>query len=266
MGSVAYPEAGLPSGDATDLENNPKAIQDEYHLLDIEIPKDCADILNEGPVPANSVNSIVLSHLHFDHTGDCMKFPQADLIVGPGSQKAIFPGWPEAAGSPFDGSILKHPKFRELSFESDKWASIGPFARAIDWFLDGSFFVIDTPGHMDGHLGALARTGSQEWVFMGGDCCHHRSLLTGTRPMSITVGPSKTPSFHRYPEKAQGTIGKIRELEKHSPVLVALAHDATLDGLMPLYPTAVNGWKVSEWKKKLDKGLHKDYPEIYPGS
>ena len=221
--------------------------------------------MRDGPDEPNSITSIILSHLHFDHTGDCSEFPQAQLIVGPGSYKATFPGWPEAKGSPFDGSILKHPRFRELNFESDDWRPLGPFERAIDFFDDGSFFVIDAPGHMDGHLGALARTSANEWVFMGGDCCHHRSLLVGARPMSVTVGPSRTPSFHRYPTVAQSTIDKVRLIEKQSPVLIALAHDARLDGLMPLYPTSLNGWKSSDWKRRLDQGLHEDFPTMYPG-
>jgi glyoxylase-like metal-dependent hydrolase (beta-lactamase superfamily II) len=207
---------------------------------------------------------VVLSHLHFDHTGDCTKFPDAELIVGPGSRAATTPGWPEARGSPFDGSILKHQHFRELDFDKDEWRPLGPFARAVDYFGDGSFFIIDAPGHMDGHLGALAKTGEDEWIFMGGDCCHHRSLLAGIRPMSVTVGPSKTPSFHRYPDVAKSTIHKVRLLEKQGSVLVALAHDARLDGVMPLYPGSLNGWKDSDWKKTLDQGLARDYPDEYP--
>ena len=84
--------------------------------------------------------------------------------------------------------------------------------------------------------------------------------------MSVTVGPSKTPSFHRYPTVAQNTIDKVRLIEKQCPVLIALAHDARLDGLMPLYPTPLNGWKSSDWKRSLDKGLHEDFPMMYPST
>lgn len=35
----------------------------------------------------------------------------------------------------------------------------------------------DTPGHLPGHMGGVAFTGVDEWVVMGGDCCHHLSLL-----------------------------------------------------------------------------------------
>ena len=224
------------------------------------MPKDAVDILAEGPIPASAIDAVIFSHLHFDHTGDCTKFPDADMIVGSGSHAFTTPGWPKAPASPFLSSILDHPKFRELSFESDRWTKLGPFPRAHDYFGDGSLFLVDTPGHMPGHLSALARTGSGEWVFMGGDCCHHRSLLLGKRPMSVTIGPNGTKSFHRDPEMAKSTIEKIKELDREGSVLVALPHDAMLEGLMPLYPQKVNGWGKSTWKKELDAKIAKAYP------
>ncbi len=51
---------------------------------------------------------------------------------------------------------------------------IGDF-RAVDFFGDGSFYLLDTPGHAVGHLAGLARTTSNPdtFILMGGDLCHH---------------------------------------------------------------------------------------------
>lgn len=242
-----------------DLENSPEVIKQDYPLIAPVVPRDAVDILQDGPVSASSVSVVIFSHLHFDHIGDCTKFPDADIIVGPGSHAATSPGYPVAPKSPFSSAILDHPRFRELSFQTDIWTSFGPFPRAHDFFGDGSFFLVDTPGHMPGHLGAMARTGQDEWVFMGGDCCHHRALLAGRRPISVTVGPNGTSSFHKDPAAAMQTIEKIRVLEKGGKVLVALAHDARLEGKMPEYPQPLNHWKGSVWKQDLDAELARDY-------
>lgn len=246
-----------------DIENSPPVIKKELHLVSVDIPKDVQELLDEGPDKAASITTVILSHLHFDHVGDCMKFPDSELVVGPGSHASTAPGWPDAPGSPFDGSVLKHPHFRELSPEKD-WKPFGPFSKAIDWWGDQSFYVIDAPGHMDGHLAATARTGPDEWVFMGGDCCHHRSLLCGSRPLGVSAGPGGGPGFHRYPDVAKGTIQQVRALEQEGSVLIALAHDSRLDGLMPVYPEVLNGWRSSKWKRTLDEGLARDFPAEYP--
>lgn len=133
------------------------------------------------------------------------------------------------------------------------------FTHAHDFFGDGSFYLVDAPGHMPGHLGAIAHTDDDEWVFMGGDCCHHRALLLDRRPMSVTVGPNGTKSFHANPDLAKQTISKVRALEQDESIFVALPHDATLDGYMPLFPEHLNGWKRSEWKEKLDNHVASIY-------
>ncbi|KIY01375.1 uncharacterized protein Z520_02927 [Fonsecaea multimorphosa CBS 102226] len=243
-----------------ELENNPDVIRNDYGAISPEAPKDAVNLLAEGPVSASDIDAVVFSHLHFDHTGDCTKFPQASLIVGPGSRAATTPGWPKDPASPFLSSILDHPKFRELSFERETWIELGPFERTYDYFGDGSLYLVDTPGHMPGHLGALVHSGPGEWVFTGGDCCHHRSLLMGRRPMSVTVGPNGTKSFHKDPETAKRTIERVRDLDNDESFLVALPHDATLDGIMPLYPEKLNGWRNSQWKKDLDTRIATLFP------
>jgi glyoxylase-like metal-dependent hydrolase (beta-lactamase superfamily II) len=222
------------------------------------------ELLEEGPVSPSSISTVVLSHIHFDHVGDPNRFPSAVMLAGPGSKDVSGVGWPRDPRSPFLSSVTEHPHYQELSFETDAWALWGPFARAYDFFGDGSFYLVDTPGHLPGHMGGVALTGVDEWVVMGGDCCHHRSLLMHTRPMSVTCGPAGPTGFHLDPDSAKKTVGTIRKLEKESKgsVLVALAHDSYLRGRMPEYPKPLNGFQTSEWKKDLDRVLQKDYASV----
>lgn len=80
---------------------------------------------------------------------------------------------------------------QEIDFtDPQKSLTIGSF-RAYDFFSDGSFYLLDTPGHAIGHLAGLARTTSSPdtFIFMGGDLCHHGSEM---RPSPHLPLPAET--------------------------------------------------------------------------
>ena len=128
---------------------------------------------------------MIWSHWHWDHVGNPGEFDKSTaLIVGPGFKKAFLPGADEGDESS-TSPILKRDydgrELRELSFDGTdkgKIVQVGAF-RALDYFNDGSFYIIDSPGHAVGHLCALARTSigangdDDTFIFMGGDAAHH---------------------------------------------------------------------------------------------
>ena len=219
--------------------SKPKADREAHEILS-----------QDGEVLSKDIDHIVLSHLHWDHVGDTKNYKNAEVISGPGSKAVAVPGYPTLPNSPFnEDTILNAAKYRELSYENDKWQSLGPFPKVIDFFGDGSFYIIDTPGHMKGHLGSLARTGPEEFVFMGGDCCHHRRLLVDDRAeISFTCGPAGMPGFHSDLAAAKETIARVKIFDRSDNVLVVLAHDNTIVKTLPLYPQVLNGWKAKGQK------------------
>lgn len=64
----------------------------------VNVEKDVAEQLRDSNVTLESINSIIWSHNHLDHTGDPSLFPKStSLVVGPGfkSDKTTFtPGIP----------------------------------------------------------------------------------------------------------------------------------------------------------------------------
>lgn len=55
------------------------------------------------------------------------------------------------------------------------WIQLGPFDHAMDFFGDGSFWIIQAPGHMPGNLCAAVKLDEPDaWVLLGSDCCHSR--------------------------------------------------------------------------------------------
>lgn len=156
------------------------------------------EILEENNIKSTDIEAIIWSHWHWDHTGDPSTFPpSATLIVGPGFKEAFVPGYPSNPDAVILESDYAGRELRELSFPSspdEKIAKIGNF-QALDYFGDGSFYVLDAPGHAIGHLCALARVKGEDeregFVFMGGDACHHNGEFRPSvyRPLPKSISP-----------------------------------------------------------------------------
>lgn len=86
-----------------------------------------------------------------------------------GKDTGPFPGYPENPDSPLHAADFKGRRCVPIAFETD--LSIGGF-RAHDFYGDGSVYLLDTPGHLPGHMCALVRTQPDSFVFLGGDICH----------------------------------------------------------------------------------------------
>ena len=126
-----------------------------------------------------------------DHIGDVSRFlPSTNLVVGPGVCSASWPGWPRHDDAPVLHSDAEGRVVREISFEASS-LKIGNFD-AYDFFGDGSFYLLDAPGHAVGHVCALARTTvahddeEPSFVFMGADACHHVGVLRPSDYLSFS--------------------------------------------------------------------------------
>ena len=61
----------------------------------IRVTKNINEVLTDGGFDPNTVDSIIWSHFHFDHTGDASLFPRTtEVVVGEGFKKAFLPGYP----------------------------------------------------------------------------------------------------------------------------------------------------------------------------
>lgn len=151
-------------------------------------------------------------------------FPSSTSItVGNGFKAAgLLPGYPENPKSPVLASDFANRDLIEVNFESG--LSIGGFP-VHDYFGDGSFYLLDSPGHCPGHLCALARTtpsSAQEgatFVFMGGDICHFAGDF---RPSPETPLPDPIPD----------SIRKWRNRARNYPIC-----PCSFTALHPILPT-----------------------------
>ncbi|KAF1960388.1 Metallo-hydrolase/oxidoreductase [Byssothecium circinans] len=284
-----------------DFENLPPVVTALLSApgLEVEVKEDVADVLNkDGRVRPEDVNAIIWSHAHLDHTGDPSTFPAStELVVGPGTKAVHLPGYPKNPDAAVRESDFANRNVREIDFEAGEQLRLGQF-RAHDYFGDGSFYLLDCPGHTVGHMGGLARTTPSTFIFMGADTCHHcgsfrpsphialpqtlspspfsvppwlaGSVCPGSLIEAIHPHPDKSEAFYKHlssaPDRdvpeAEETIRKMQEFDASDDVLVMIAHDASLLGVVELFPKRANEWKEKGWKEQGRWRFLKDFKAL----
>jgi len=191
---------------------------------------DAADSLRKGGLdPATDIDIVLLSHVHWDHVGTPSDFPKSKFFVGSGTLHLLTNG-----GGPLYPAELFNPdelpRDRTWEFppvtepdpstavEKQKqtqhvWKPLAQFPATLDLFGDGSVYVVDSPGHLYGHVNLLARISPTKWVYLGGDCCHDVRILTGEQRVALyDDGHGGKRSVHVDTKVAEGTIGRIGKL------------------------------------------------------
>ncbi|RGP59468.1 n-acyl homoserine lactonase attm [Fusarium sporotrichioides] len=213
------------------------------------------------------------------------------------SKKALLPGYPADPNGVILESDYTGRQLREIEFIDESRMNA---LRAFDFFGDGSFYLLDSPGHAVGHMCGLARTSSSTFVFMGGDGCHHCGSLRPSKyvalpdqvspsPFSVpphlqnTICPdalleainpksSRTKPYYSHLEQAHGrdvakaadAIDKMIAFDASEDVFVILAHDKTLVDVIDYFPKSANGWKDKGWKETTRWRFIEDFKGALP--
>ncbi|KAF0645966.1 hypothetical protein FPSE5266_08124 [Fusarium pseudograminearum] len=271
------------------------AVKEEGWSIDVQT--DVASILRDNGQDLKSVGAIIWSHWHFDHVGDPQTFPSStDLIVGPGFKQGVMPGWPTAKDSHVNETAWQGRKLIEIDFSGEAALDIGRF-QAYDFYGDGSFYLLNSPGHAVGHMSALARTTADPPSFMllGGDIAHHcgefrpspytplPNMIT-PNPLSNTLSacpgrlflsihpwkdperpffdPTVGPGWHDEGVLAKDSIDKLIEADAYDNIFPVVAHDMTLVGTVDLYPNKANNWMSRGWKEDTRWGFCGDFTPL----
>ncbi|KAF8502995.1 beta-lactamase-like protein [Hysterangium stoloniferum] len=201
-----------------DVENFTPSTQELIkETMPVQIPQDVSESLIKGGIQPKDVTTIVLSHLHFDHVGDHKLFPNATFITGEGSRAVLAEGYPSEPSSEQLADSVPVDRTRFLSAD-DFTSAIAGFPHTYDYFGDGSLYIIDSPGHMRGHLNLLVRTSAAgTWLYLGGDTCHDPRLLKDIH--------RTTEEAHDDLTVAKAHLGRVSALRGLKGVQVLVAHD-----------------------------------------
>ncbi|KAK8089016.1 Metallo-hydrolase/oxidoreductase [Apiospora hydei] len=260
------------------------------------VPRHVCEILDAGGVDTKAVEAVIWSHWHFDHTGDPSTFePETALVVGPGCKEMIFPGYPENPSAAFNQADVAGREIREIDFATSG-LRIGRFA-AFDYFGDGSFYLLDTPGHAIGHMCGLARvtTEPDSFIVMGGDAAHHGGEIrphpwrplpasispnpfTGLsttpcpgdmfesvlrdgkeQPFYLPAKPANAPQVHYDIPEAIESIKKLQEVDAYDNFLIVPTHDETFLRVADFFPKPANDFAKKGWVKQARWAFLKDF-------
>ncbi|MCW5827908.1 MAG: MBL fold metallo-hydrolase [Deltaproteobacteria bacterium] len=193
--------------------------------------EDAASRLKAAGVDPADIGTVIYSHHHFDHTGDIDRFPDADVVVGPGVFRLARSWRRHLRGlNPAD---LPGGRTREAPL--GKGPKLGPFISTWDLMNDGSIYLVDLPGHCTGSLGALIHLASGR-ALLAGDGVYIRDNYRLPAPKGVLYGRSADEDRKR----AWQTILEIRELSARVPEIhIWPSHEPELVRELPQYPELV---------------------------
>lgn len=170
----------------------------------------------DGVDPA-TITHVVLSHLHPDHIGGVRRFRDARFILTAGQQQTLaaprlregllpglLPEWFPGA----DTMILAPNDFTTLSVGS-------AVLRVFDLFGDGSYRIVDLPGHAAGHVGALV----EGCVLIAADAAWGADLIADI-PQMRTV-----PRAVQHDYTAYVRTGEVLAAVADAGIRVVCSHD-----------------------------------------
>ncbi|EED21032.1 conserved hypothetical protein [Talaromyces stipitatus ATCC 10500] len=187
-----------------------------------EVKKDVPEDFEENNIVLEGINSVVLSHWHWDHVGDMSKFPPStSVITRPGFTKTFV----------LDFFRILESQSWSLTTWDEMTVKITDFPLDInghpahDLFGDCSLYLLYTAGHAVGHLSALARITSRfsdvyvgdTFIMLGGDCCHHMAQIgpCNRYPLPYDVNFRFHATLERYLYDKRDTTGSIESITHH---------------------------------------------------
>jgi glyoxylase-like metal-dependent hydrolase (beta-lactamase superfamily II) len=191
------------------------------------------DQMLEQGLSEQHVSAIILSHLHWDHTGGLPDFPDIPVWVQPqGLDQAQHRGHRPA----FLPELLQNAQWSELVLS--KQAYMG-FEKSLDVYQDGRLILVDLSGHSEGQVGLFVNLDSGRRLFFIGDSSWVLAGIKENKPRPSIVDFVAPVDWSRTMNDE--VIEKIHHLSVNNPSLVIVpAHDEVVAQGIARFPQYEN--------------------------
>ena len=163
--------------------------------------------LGIGP---RDVKRVVLTHLHMDHDGGLVHFPNSEILVTPGELQAASGYLGRMRG------YLPHrwPSWFDpvpLNLETDPF---GPFAASRRLTQAGDVIAVATPGHTADHVSIVVQDGDTNY-FLAGDTSYNEELMLAGKLDGVSADE----------QVCGATLDTIRRFAQSQPTVYLPTHD-----------------------------------------
>ena len=186
-----------------DLAHNPvRRLGTQAEFSDIVMAEgdDVVGKIREIGLAPEDFKHVILTHLHFDHSGGLAFLPQATVHA---QKKEL-----EFGSNP--------PVYQRASYIPDDWAPVTLWELhegEHDLFGDGSIRMIPTPGHTPGHQSVMVRLENRT-VILVGDAAYH----------PLKMAQRKLPSYLWNPDILISSWELLEELRDENNAEFVFSH------------------------------------------
>lgn len=187
------------------------------------------DQMREQGLTERHISAIILSHLHWDHTGGLPDFPNTPVWVQP---QGLDQAQHRAHRPAFLPELLENAQWSELVLSAQPYLG---FAQTLDIYQDGRLILVDLSGHSEGQVGLFVNLDSGRSLFFIGDSSWVIEGIKNNKPRPSIVDLVSPVDWSRVMN--DDVIEKIHNLSVKYPDLVIVpAHDEIVAGSIALFP------------------------------